>query len=218
MWALIKREVTIATRAGGGAALGLAFFLIMVLLTALGLGRETTLLAKAAPGTLWVGALLATLLSLDRLFQADAEDGTLEALALAPIPLEGVIVAKTAAHWLTTGLPLVVLSPLMAVMMQLPSGAYGWMIASLLVGTLSLSAIGAIGAALTLGVRRGGLLLSLLVTPLFVPTLIFGVRVIQNAADGLDPLTGFTLLGGLTLFSVVLSPIASAYALKVNMS
>ena len=218
MIALLKREILVATRAGGGSALGLAFFLIVVLITALGLGRETALLAKAAPGTLWIGALLATLLSLDRLFQADYEDGSLEALSLTPPPLELIVITKVAAHWLTTGLPLVILSPLMALMMQLPVAAFGWMLASLCVGTISLSAIGAIGAAITIGVRRGGLLLSLLVAPLFVPTLIFGVRTVQDAVLELDPVTPFLLLSGLTLFSVVLSPIATSYALRVNMS
>lgn len=218
MKALLIRETLVATRAGGGAALGLAFFLIVVLISALGLGKDTELLANAAPGTLWVGSLLATLLSLDRLFQADFEDGSLEALALAPSPLEAVTAVKIVAHWITTGLPLVVLSPLMGVMMQLPGSAFGWMLGSLLVGTLSLSSIGAIGAALTLGVRRGGLLLSLLVAPLFVPTLIFGVETIRSASDGLDPSTPFLLLSGLTLFSLVLGPIAATYALRVNMS
>ncbi len=218
MMALVTREITLATRAGGGTALGLAFFLIMVLITALGLGRDTELLAKAAPGTLWVGALLATLLSLDRLFQADFEDGALEALCLSPQPLEAIVAIKIFAHWLTTGLPLVILSPVMALMMQLPGATMGWMIASLGIGTLSLSAIGAIGAALTLGIRRGGLLLSLLVAPLFVPTLIFGVAIIQNAAQALDPVTPLLLLSGLTLFALVLSPIVATYALRVNMS
>lgn len=217
MKALLIREINVATRAGGGAALGLAFFLIMVLLTALGLGRDPTLLSSAAAGTLWTGALLATLLSLDRLFQADFEDGSLEALSLSPSPIEAITAIKILAHWMTTGLPLVVLSPIMGLMMQLPSAAMGWMLASLTIGTLSLSAIGAIGAALTLGVRRGGLLLSLLVAPLFVPTLIFGVDTIQKAAQGLDPITPFLLLTGLTLFSIVLGPIAASYALRVNM-
>lgn len=216
MRALLVREIMIAIRAGGGIGLGLAFFLIIVLISALGIGRDTDLLAATAPGVLWTGALLATLLSLDRLFQADFEDGSLEALILSPLPLEAIIIVKTAAHWLTTGLPLVVLSPLMAIMLQLPQNAYLWMIASLLMGTLSLSAIGAIGAAITLGIRRGGLLLSLLVMPLFIPTLIFGVRVVQDAAKSLDPTTPFLLLSGLTLFSLVLSPLAAAYSLRVN--
>ena len=218
MAALLRREILIATRAGGGAFLGLVFFLIIVLLAALGLGRDTELLARAAPGTIWSAALLASLLSLDRLFQADFEDGSLEGLALAPAPLEMVVVVKSLAHWLTTGLPLVVASPVMGLMLQLPQSGYPWLLASLLVGTLSLSCIGAIGAALTLGVRRGGLLLSLLVMPLFIPTLIFGVRAVQEAAAGRDPWPAMMLLLGISLFSFVLSPLASAKALRINMA
>lgn len=218
MGALLRREITIATRAGGGAFLGLVFFLIIVLVAALGLGRDADLLARAAPGTIWSAALLACLLSLDRLFQADFEDGSLEALALAPAPLELVVLIKALAHWLTTGLPLVAASPLMGLMLQLPLQAYVWLVASLLIGTLSLSAIGAIGAALTLGVRRGGLLLSLLVMPLFLPTLIFGVRAVQNGALGVDPVPAMGLLGGVTLLSLVIAPVAAAKALRINMA
>ncbi len=217
MKTIFARELQLAIRSGGGTGLGLAFFLIMVLISALGLGRDAELLSKAAPGVLWVGALLATLVSLDRLFQADFEDGTLEALVLAPVPMEATATIKILAHWVTTGLPLVILSPVMALMMQLPTAAYPWMIGSLAIGTLSLSAIGAIGAALTLGIRRGGLLLTLLVAPLFVPTLIFGVETIRAASDGLAPGTPMMLLAGLSLASVVLSPIATTYALRVNM-
>jgi len=217
MTALLKREILVALRAGGGVGLGLAFFLIFVLISAIGIGRDTGLLAATAPGVLWTGALLATLLSLDRLFQADFDDGSLEALMLSPLTLEAIIATKILAHWLTTGLPLVILSPVMAVMLQLPNSSFGLMILSLSIGTISLSAIGAIGAAITLGVRRGGLLLSLLVMPLFVPTLIFGVRVVQDATNGLSPATPLSLLTGLTLFSLVLSPLAAAYSLRVNL-
>lgn len=218
MIALLTREMRIATRAGGGAALGLVFFLIIILISALGVGRDEALLAGTAPGVIWSGALLACLLSLDRLFQADYEDGSLDGLALAPMPLESVVLIKALAHWLTTGLPLVVAAPVMGVMLYLPEPAFIWMLASLAAGTLSLSAIGAIGAAITLGVRRGGLLLSLLVMPLFVPSLIFGVRVVQLAAANQDPTTAMALLGGVTLFSIVLAPIAAAKALRINMS
>lgn len=217
MYALLKREVLIAVRAGGGVGLGLAFFLIFVLISAIGIGRDTELLAATAPGVLWTGALLATLLSLDRLFQADFEDGSLEALMLSPLPIEGIIATKILAHWLTTGLPLVILSPVMAIMLQLPASSFDLMIVSLSVGTISLSAIGAIGAAITLGIRRGGLLLSLLVMPLFVPTLIFGVRVLQDETNNLSATTPLLLLTGLTLFSLVLSPLAASYSLKVNL-
>jgi len=217
MWTLMKRELMIATRSGSGVGLGLSFFLVIVLISAISTGRDPVALAQSAPGTLWVGALLAGLLSLDRMFQADHEDGTLDGLLLAPLPLTSTVIVKVLAHWITAGLPLVILSPLMALMLNLPVAAYGWMIASLGIGTLSLSAIGAIGAAITLGVRRGGLLLSLLVTPLYIPSLIFGVRVIEDGSIGGDPLTPLALLLGLTLAALVLGPVATVAALRVTL-
>ena len=147
-----------------------------MLLVPLGVGPEPGRLAGLAAGTLWIGALLACLLSLDRLFQADHEDGTLDILALAPLPLEALVALKALAHWLTTGLPLVAAAPLLALTLQLPAPAYPWLAASLAAGTPGLSFLGAIGAAVTVGIRRGGLLLSILVLPLYLPTLIFGAR------------------------------------------
>jgi heme exporter protein B len=215
--AVLARELTLALRSGGGAGLGLAFFLIVVLLVPLGVGPEAGTLAKVAPGMLWIGALLACLLSLDRLYQTDVEDGTLDVLALAPLPLETLAALKALAHWLTTGLPLVVVAPVLAVTLSLPAPAYPWLIASLLVGTPGLSFLGAIGAALTVGLRRGGLLLSILVLPLYVPTLIFGARTVAEAAEGGDPWPAFLLLAGLTLFILALAPFASAAALRVQL-
>ena len=215
--AVLARELTLALRSGGGAGLGLAFFLIVVLLVPLGVGPEAGTLAKVAPGMLWIGALLACLLSLDRLFQTDAEDGTLDVLALAPLPLETLAALKALAHWLTTGLPLVVVAPVLGVTLSLPAPAYPWLIASLAVGTPGLSFLGAIGAALTVGLRRGGLLLSILVLPLYVPTLIFGARTVAEAAEGGDPWPAFLLLAGLTLFILALAPFASAAALRVQL-
>lgn len=215
--AILLRETRIALRAGGGTGLGLAFFLAMVLLSALGLGKNPELLAAAAPGTLWLGALLAGLLSLDRMFQADWEDGALDGLALAPLPLPGLVLVKLVAHWFATGLPLVALSPVMALMLGLPGTVWPVMLASLAIGTLGLSAMGAVGAALTLGVRRGGLLLSLLVMPLYVPGLIFGVRAITTAMTGEDPIPALALLSATSLGSLALAPWASAAALRANM-
>lgn len=217
MIALIAREVRLATRTGGGAALGLVFFLIVILITALGIGRDADALSRVAPGALWTAALLANVLSLDRMFQADFEDGSLDGLALAPVPLEAVVIAKIAGHWLTTGLPLVIAAPVMGLMLNLPGG-YGWMLAALALGSLSLSAIGAVGAALTVSVRRGGLLLSLLTLPLFVPTLIFGVRVVADAGAGQSPLTPAALLAGVCLVSVAVAPVGAAAALRIQMS
>lgn len=215
--AVLSRDLRLALRSGGGTGLALAFFLTVVLLVPFGVGPDPERLRPVAPGTLWIAALLACLLSLDRLFQADFEDGTLDGLALSPLPLEALAALKALAHWLTTGLPLVVAAPLLALTLDLPTQAYPWLVASLAVGTPGLSFLGAIGAALTVGVRRGGLLLSLLVLPLYVPTLIFGARAVSAAAEGLNPLPALTLLGGLTLFILALAPFAAAAALRVNL-
>jgi heme exporter protein B len=217
MMALLTRDLRLATRAGGGFGLGLAFFLIAAVLVPLGVGPEPTTLAKIAPGILWVGALLACLLSLDRLFALDAEDGSLDLLATAPIPLEAVVSIKSLAHWLVTGLPLTLAAPFLALLLYLPPPAYPWLIAAFALGTPALSVIGAFGAALTVGLKRGGLLLSLLVLPLYIPTLIFGAEVIRRGANGLDATTPLLLLAGITLGSAALLPFASAAAIRVNL-
>ncbi len=215
--ATLGRELRIALRSGGGAGLGLAFFLIVILLVPLGIGPTPGRLAPVAPGTLWIGALLACLLSLDRLFQTDFEDGTLDILAISPLPLETLVALKALAHWLTTGLPLVALAPLLGITLELPADAMPWLVASLAVGTPALSFIGAVGAALTVGIRRGGLLLSLLVLPLYIPTLIFGAQAVIAAGEGRDPTQALTLLGGLTLFILALSPFATAQTLRIQL-
>jgi heme exporter protein B len=215
--ALLGRELRLAFRSGGGAGLGLAFFVIVALLVPLGVGPEPERLAGLAAGALWIGALLACLLPLDRLFQADLEDGSLDVLALAPLPLEALVAVKAAAHWLTTGLPLVVAAPFLALTLQLPAPAYPWLAASLAAGTPALSFLGAIGAALTVGIRRGGLLIAILVLPLYLPTLVFGARAVAAAAEGRDPWPAFLLLAGLTLFVLALAPFAAAAALRANM-
>lgn len=217
MLSLIARDLTLAFRSGSGIALGLAFFLIVVVISALGLGRDVELLAAAAPGVIWTAALLATLLSLDRLFQADFEDGSLEALFQTPITLEAVVLAKVIAHWLTTGMPLLFATPLMALMLNIPFSDWGTLVLSLFLGGMGLSAIGAIGASMTLGIRRGGLLLSLLTMPLYVPSLIFGVLAVQNASKGLSASTPLFLGGGISLFALVLAPIAAASAIRVHL-
>lgn len=216
-WAVLVRELRLALRSGGGAGLGLAFFLIVVLLVPLGIGPDPDLLGRVAPGILWVAALLACQLSLDRLFQADAEDGALDVLCLSPLPLEGLVALKALSHWVTTGLPLVIAAPVLAVTLSLPPAAQPWLLASLAVGTPGLSFLGAIGAAVTVGLRRGGLLLSLLVLPLYVPSLIFGARAVALAAEGSDPVPAFLLLAGLSLGIVALAPLAAAAALRVNL-
>lgn len=217
MIALLLRDVRLAVRAGGGFGLGLAFFLLVAVLVPLGVGPEGAVLAKIAPGILWVGALLACLLSLDRIFALDFEDGSLDLLATSPMPLEGVVAVKSLAHWLVTGVPLVLVSPVLGVLLNLPQAGYGWLLASLALGTPALSVIGAFGAALTVGVKRGGLLLSLLVLPLYVPTLIFGAEVVKRGAAGLAVATPLALLAGITLAAAALLPFASAAALRVNL-
>ncbi|MBL1434583.1 MAG: heme exporter protein CcmB [Rhodobacteraceae bacterium] len=218
MIALLIRELRLALRSGGGAGLGLGFFLIVVMLVPFGVGPNQQILGLIAPGILWIGALLASLLSLDRLFQTDSEDGTLDILALSPMPLEQLVAVKAFAHWLTTGLPLVAVAPVLGLMLNLPENAYVWLVASLAAGTPALSFIGAAGAAITVGVKRGGLLLSLLVLPLYIPTLIFGAKATSLAADGLDPMPAFMMLAGLTLFTLALTPFAAAKALRTHLS
>ncbi len=215
--AVLARELRLALRSGGGAGLGLAFFLIVVLLVPFGVGPEPEKLATVAVGTLWIGALLACLLSLDRLFQTDSEDGTLDILAISPLPLEALFALKAAAHWLTTGLPLVAAAPLLAITLNLPAPAFPWLIASLLVGTPGLSFLGAIGAALTIGIRRGGLLLSLLVLPLYIPSLIFGASAATAAAEGRAPGPAMLILAGLTLAILALAPFVGAVAIRFNL-
>ena len=217
MRALLLRDLRLAIRTGGGFGLGLAFFLILAVLVPLGVGAEGATLGRIAPGILWVGALLACLLSLDRLFALDHEDGSLDLLATSPIPLEGVVAVKALAHWLVTGLPLTVLAPGSGVLLNLAPPAYGWLVLSLLVGTPTLSVVGAFGAALTVGLRRGGLLLSLLVLPLYVPTLIFGAEVVRRGAEGMALGTPLALLAAISLGAAALLPFAAAAALRVNL-
>jgi heme exporter protein B len=217
MMALLARDLRLAIRAGGGFGLGLAFFLIVTVLVPFGVGPEGATLAKIAPGILWVGALLACLLSLDRLFALDYEDGSLDLLATAPIPLEAAVLVKAAAHWLTTGLPLTLAAPVFGLLLNLPGPAFPWLVASLAIGTPALSIIGAFGAALTVGLRRGGLLLSLLVLPLYVPTLIYGAEAVARGAEGMATAAAFLMLGGITAGALAVLPFAAAAALRVNL-
>jgi heme exporter protein B len=217
MNALLLRDVRLAMRAGSGFGLSLAFFLIVVVLVPFGVGPEMGLLSKIAPGILWVGALLACLLSLDRIFALDFEDGTLDLLATAPLPLEAVVSVKSLVHWITTGLPLVLAAPVLGVLLGLQSDAFYWIVLSLLLGTPALSVIGTFGAALTVGLKRGGLLLSLLVLPLYVPTLIFGAELARRGIAGMDVGTPMSLLLGITFASIALLPFASAAVLKINL-
>lgn len=214
MNALLVRDLKLAFRAGGGFGLGLAFFLIVTVLVPFSVGPQASLLSVIAPGILWLGALLACLLSLDRLLALDYEDGSLDLMATAPLPLEAALAVKSLAHWLTTGLPLVLVAPLLGVLLHLPPQGFVWVVASLALGTPGLSVIGCFGAALTVGVKRGGLLLSLLVLPLYVPTLIFGAEVARRGAEGLNTTTPLLMLAGISLASIALMPFASAAVLR----
>jgi heme exporter protein B len=215
--ALLIRDIRLAVRAGGGFGLGLAFFLIVVVMVPFAVGANSELLSRIAPGVLWIGALLACLLSLDRLLALDFEDGTLDLLATAPLPVEAALSIKALAHWITTGLPLVFAAPVLGVLMNLPLQGYGWLVLSLLLGTPALSVIGTFGAALTVGIKRGGLLLSLLVLPLYVPTLIFGAEAARRGATGADVLTPLLWMAGISAATVALMPFASAAVLRVNL-
>lgn len=214
--AILARDMRLATRAGGSAALALAFFAAVAALVPLGVGADLKLLGRIAGGVLWVAAILAALLSLDRLFQADYEDGSLDLIALAPVSLETSALVKIAAHWLTTGLPLTLLSPVLALLFNLPPQGYGALVASLAIGTPAVSAIGAIGASLTLSVRRGGLILPLIVLPLLAPAVIFGAGSVLAALDGMSG-GALWLLAAFSLGSVLLAPFAAAAALRLNL-
>lgn len=213
--ALFGREWKIATRVGGGALMGALFFLIVVTVVPFGVGPDLSLLARIGPAILWIGALLATLLSLDRLFQVDRDDGGLDLILMGETPLELVILVKCLAHWAATGLPLVIASPLLAVFMNMEPEAIAATTLTLLVGTPALTFTGAIGAALTVTLKRGGLLLAILVLPLTVPVMIFGVSSATAVLYGTMPFTTpFSILAALGLFALVLGPVAGAAALR----
>lgn len=214
---IVTRDVRLAFRQGGATMLVVVFFVLTVTLFPLGVGPESAVLRRIAPGVIWVAALLAAMLSLDRLFQVDFEDGSLDQLALAPLPLELVAAAKCIAHWLSTGLPLLVISPLLGVLLNLNGEAYGTLLMAMAVGTPSLSLVGAIGAALTVGIRRGGVLLSLLVLPLYIPILIFGVGAIDAAVDGLGGSAHLFVLAAILAAALPLAPWAIAGALRLNL-
>jgi heme exporter protein B len=213
--ALLVRDMRIAVRVGGGALVGVLFFLVVVILMPFALGPDLALLKRIGPAILWLAALLANLLALDRLFAADHEDGSLDLLLTSQAPLELVVAVKGLAHWLTTGLPLVIAAPLIGLLLNLDALADAGLVLTLLVGTPALTFIGLIGAAIAVALRRGGLLLAVLVLPLTVPVLIFGVGAANAALTG--PVTfgtPFTILCALSLASMVVGPFAAAAALR----
>lgn len=212
--AILRRELTLASRVGGSGALALVFALTIVVLIPFALGPDLALLGRIAPSILWVAALLATLIGLDRLFQADEEDGSLDLMRASPAPLEIIVLAKVVAHWVTTGLPLALAAPLFGLLLALPSETILPTVASLLIGTPALTFIGAVGAALTATIRRGGLVVAVTVAPLMVPVLIFGVATAGGAtAGGSRP---FLVLIGLTLAAGAVGTVAAAAALRLS--
>jgi heme exporter protein B len=216
---LVRRDLLLAWREGGSAGVALGFYLIVVTMLPLGIGPDLNLLSRIAPGVLWVALLLSALLSLGRMFESDLEDGSLEVLATGPLPLPAIAAAKSLANWLTTGLPLTVLAPLLGLLLNLEPDAYGALVLGMLVGTPAVSFIGAIGAALTLRARRGGLLLALLMLPLFVPTLIFGIEATRSALlDSGAFLPSLLILAAISLAALVLAPLAAATALRFQLN
>jgi heme exporter protein B len=213
--ALLLRDVRLAVRLGGGALIGVLFFLIVVTLVPFAVGPDLALLARIGPAMLWLGALLATLLGLDRLLASDHEDGSLDLLLMGRMPLELALAMKAFAHWLTTGVPLVLAAPVLGILLNLDPGATGAVAITLLAGTPALTFIGLIGAALTVALRRGGLLLAILILPLNIPVLIFGVAASSAATVGTVPFRGpLLILCALSLMSLVLGPVAAAIALR----
>jgi heme exporter protein B len=213
--ALIVRDMRLAVRVGGGALVGVLFFLIVVVIIPFAVGPDLALLARIGPAILWLGALLASLLALDRLIGADHEDGSLDLILTSRVPLAFALAAKAAAHWLTTGLPLTLAAPVLGFLLNLDPMASGAVALTLLAGTPALTFIGLIGAGLTVALRRGGLLLAVLILPLTIPVLIFGVAASNAAVVGPVPFgTPFTILCALTLMSLIIGPFAAAAALR----
>lgn len=217
-WILLRRDLKLAMREGGAVGTALGFFLLVVALMPLGLGPDLNLLARIAPGVLWIALLLAALLSLGRIYEADHDDGALDAMATAPLPLELVAAAKATAHWLTTGIPLALLAPMLGILLNLDLGANPALVATMLAGTPAVSFLGSIGAALTLKARKGGLLLALVVLPLYIPTLIFGISAVSAVTLNSGAFeSSFLVLIAISLASLVIGPFAAAAALRIQM-
>ena len=215
--ALLVRDLRLAFREGGALGTALGFYLVVVAMMPLSLGPDLNLLSRIAAGVLWVALLLSALLSLPRMFESDQEDGVLDVLAMAPLPLEATAAAKALAHWLSTGVPLTLLAPLLGLMLNLELAAYPALIGTMLAGTPAISFVGAIGAALTLRSRRGGLLIALLALPLYIPTLVFGISAMEASVLGTDGFVpSFLILTAISLVSLVLAPLAAAGALRMQ--
>jgi len=215
--AILRRDLQLAMRQGADSVMVVAFFIVTTTLFPFGVGPEANILARIASGVIWVSALLAAMLSLERVFQTDYEDGTLELLTLSPVSLEVVVLGKVVAHWLTTGLPLIIAAPLMAVMLNMDTDGFVILMIAMLLGTPALSLIGVIGAALILGARRGGVLVSLLVLPLYIPILIFGAGAVEAALLGMSATAQLQIMGAILLLALAATPFATAHALRQAM-
>ena len=214
-WAVVRRDLTISGRRLSDAVAVVMFFVLAVVLFPLGVGPELEILQRIAPGIIWVAALLAAMLSLDQIFQSDADDGSLDLLVLAPIPLETIVLAKCCAHWMVTGLPLILAAPILGFLLNLPAIGHVVMLITLVVATPTISLVGSVGAALTVGAHRGGVLVALLILPLLTPILIMSVSAVDLALVGLNYVPLVLLLLAFFLVSVVLCPLASAAALRL---
>ena len=215
--ALVAFDLRLALRRGTDSLVVVGFFVLTMVLFPFGVGSDNVLLARIAPGLVWVTALLASMLALERLFLADFEDGSLDQLALCELPMELIVIAKSLAHWLTTGLPLIVAAPILALILNMDAKGLMHLVLALTLGTPTLTLIGAIGAALTLGARRGGVLISLLVLPLYIPVLIFGVATVTAPIEGVDAGPRIMALGGFLLAALALTPFAAAAAIRQAM-
>ncbi|MCC9620696.1 heme exporter protein CcmB [Thalassospira sp. MA62] len=212
--AIVKRDLSLALRQGADSVMVVAFFIVTTTLFPFGVGPEVNILARIASGVIWVAALLAAMLSLERIFQTDYEDGTLELLSLSPVSLEILVLGKVLAHWLTTGLPLIIAAPLMAIMLNMNQDGFGTLMIAMLLGTPALSLIGAIGAGLILGARRGGVLVSLLVLPLYIPVLIFGAGAVEASLLGISATAQLQIMAAILLLALVIAPFATAHAVR----
>ncbi|MCW5713190.1 MAG: heme exporter protein CcmB [Bauldia sp.] len=216
--AIVRQTITVSFRSGGGPLVGLIFFLSVVIVVPFGVGPDLNLLSRIGPAIIWIGALLATLLGLDRLFQDDRDDGSLDQLQMAGLPLEFVVLAKAAGHWIATGLPLVIAAPVFGLFLNLSTAAMGVLVLTLLVGTPALTLIGVIGGALMVAIRRGGMLVAVLVLPFAIPVLIFGVLAVSAIVVGPADSFGlpFMLLCATTLLAIVVGPVAGAGAIRAG--
>ena len=214
-WILVQRDLLMAWRRSSDIFSVVMFFVLAVVLFPLGVGPELDTLRKIAPGIIWVAALLAAMLSLDQLFQSDADDGSLDLLLLAPIPLETIVIAKCCAHWMVTGLPLILVAPILGILLNLPLSGFALMIITLVISTPTISLLGSVGAALTIGARRGGVLVALLILPLLTPILIMSANAVDLALVGLNYTPLIALLGAFFLICLVVCPFVAAAALRL---